>query len=118
MQKINDPSQVEDVTIRSFFQQRFEQLEGDISDTEFILVDSGDSLESLESGTGCALFSCWCSEAVYGDEDYQPSFEFIEQHQQCHEMLFVTSDDFNVIIVVPIADDIDIALSMFCREYS
>ncbi len=79
MQKINDPSQVEDVTIRSFFQQRFEQLEGDISDTEFILVESGDSLESLESGTGCALFSCWCSEAVYGDEDYQPSFEFIEQ---------------------------------------
>ena len=75
MQKISDPSQVEDLAIRSFFQQRFEQLEGDITDTEFILVDSGDSLESLESGTGCALFSCWDNR---GQTTFNPS------HNDCY----------------------------------
>ena len=99
MQKISDPSQVEDLAIKSFFQQRFEQLGGDITDTEFILVDSSDS---LESGTGCALFSCWCSEAVFGDEDYQPSFEFIEQHQQCHELLFNNWGQSKVIFLITV----------------
>lgn len=86
---------------------------------ELIVVESGDNPASLESNCGCWITTDVFSEARYGDADFTPSFEWLEHHPGCFEMLFVISDDgFGTVLFIPDTPDIDPVLLSFCREYA
>ena len=86
-------------------------------DANFILVESFDSIEALEQSTGCPIITSWFSDAVYPHEDFAPSFEFIEEHHDFYEMVFVLTDDNTTVLIVPKSGS-DPLLSALCQEFS
>lgn len=117
MLRVTNPNEVIDLGIRALLVDRFNQLEGVIDDTAFFVVEPFDTVDEIETKTGCPLVSSWFDTAVFGEEDFIPSFDFIEEHRHCFEMLFNTSDDATVVILVPKVR-IDATLLALCRTYS
>ena len=117
MQKVTNPNDVVDLPIRALLQLRFDQLEGVITDTEFFVVEANDTVDEIEAETGCPIVTSWFGDEVFGDDDFVPSFDFIEEHRHCYEMMFNTSDDGTVVILVP-KERVDARLLALCSQYA
>ena len=105
--------------------QRISELrlsaEGSLSGIgEFIIVEPGDTIIVLEKASGCSITTDLVSEVHYGSPDFVPSFEWLEHHhdEHCFEMLFITTDDFFTVFLIPDDPGIDPELLSLCREYS
>jgi hypothetical protein len=83
----------------------------------FILVESSDSIDDLEASTGCPIVTSWFSNAVYPHEDFAPSFEFVEEHHDFYEMVFVLTDDNTTVFIIP-KEKVDSLLLSLCQEFS
>ena len=83
----------------------------------FILVEPNDTVDDLEQFTGCPIITSWFSDAVYPHEDFAPSFEFIEEHHDFYEMVFVLTDDNTTVFIVPKSGSDPLLLAL-CEEYS
>ena len=86
-------------------------------EAQFILVESFDSIDDLEQFTGCPIVTSWFSNAVYPHEDFAPSFEFIEEHHDFYEMVFVLTDDHTTVFIIP-KEKVDPLLLSLCQEFS
>ena len=86
-------------------------------DANFILVDSDDTVDDLEQFTGCPIVTSWFSDAVYPHEDFAPSFEFVEEHHDFYEMVFVLTDDNTTVFIIP-KEKVDPLLLSLCQEFS
>ncbi len=86
----------------------------------FVVVEPSDSIGSIEEASGCCLSTDPFGENHYGDDDFVPSFEWLEHHipEQCFEIAFMMTDDYFVAVFVPDDPGIDPELLRFCREYS
>jgi hypothetical protein len=107
---LRDPQQLTQVVqpeIKAFLRQRFH----DISNPEpydpdehgfFILVEPGDTSEQIESDTGYSLSKSLFNGTVYGDPDFMPDFEYLEDHVGFYEAVFIFTDSgFAVVMIVP-----------------
>jgi len=55
----------------------------------------------------------------YGESDFTPSFEALEEHSHCFEMLFILSDNgFGIALFIPKHPGIDADLLAMCAEYA
>ena len=124
---LRDPSAVSsipDPILHSLVEQRFEDIcAGDDYDADLhgfmIVAESGDTVELLEKVSGCPILRSYIGTAQYGDPGFRPSFECLEEHGTCYEMVFVPSDgDFGLIIFIPKHQGIDAELMAFCAEYA
>jgi hypothetical protein len=86
-------------------------------DARFILVEPHDTVDDLEMSSGCPIISSWFSDAIYPHEDFAPSFEFIEEHHDFYEMVFVLTDDNTTVLIVPKSGSDQLLLTM-CQEFS
>lgn len=115
---INDPD------LSDLIQQRFESIRSDDEDYDpdihgfIFLVQPGDSIAQVELATGCDLISDPFTSVQFGDPDFRPNFELLEEHAFCFEMVFVPGDgDFGIVIIIPKAG-IDPELLAFCQTYA
>ena len=83
----------------------------------FILVESTDTIDALETISGCPIVTSWFNDAIYPHEDFAPSFEFVEEHPHFYEMVFVLTDDNTTVLIIP-KDNIDSILLALCQEFS
>ena len=86
---LNDPSSITHPDIRRLVQQRFSEIEN----CQAILVEPGDSIAALEQAIEWPILGNLFDDTRYGNEDFAPSFEALEDHGYCYEMVFVFSDD-------------------------
>jgi len=86
-------------------------------DAQFILVELSDSIDELEQFTGCPIITSWFSDAIYPHEDFAPSFEFIEEHHDFYEMVFVLTDDNTTVFIIP-KEKVNPLLLKICEEFS
>ena len=86
-------------------------------DARFILVEPHDTVDDLEMSSGCPIVTSWFSDAIYPHEDFAPSFEFIEEHHDFYEMVFVLTDDNTIVFIVPKSGS-DPLLLKLCQEFS
>ena len=86
-------------------------------DARFILVEPHDTVDDLEMSSGCPIVTSWFSDAIYPHEDFAPSFEFIEEHHDFYEMVFVLTDDNTTVLIVPKSGSDPLLLTM-CQEFS
>ena len=85
---LRDPQQLTQVVqpeIKAFLRQRFHDIcapEPYDPDEHgfFILVEPGDTSEQIESATGYSLLKSLFNGTVYGDPDFTPDFEYLEDH--------------------------------------
>lgn len=110
-----DICDVEHDGIRCLLQKRFLQQCG----ATFFVVEPGDSIEDLETKTGCPIVTSWLDDARYGDEDFEPSWEYVEAFNDCYKMVFVLNDDSSAIcIIIPKDESINVQLRNLCEEYA
>ena len=82
----------------------------------FILVVDHDTIDELEMASGCPIITSWFSDTVYPHEDFAPSFEFVEEHHDFYEMVFVLTDDNTTVLIVPKSGSDPLLLAL-CEEY-
>ena len=123
---LRDPAllaHVEDAYIRDLITRRIEETTLEDDDEPiclFILAEPGDSVAALEQAGGVSITTAAFSQAKYGDPDFAPCFEVLEEHPgHCFEMVHVMGDgDEGVSTIVPDAVGIDPELLRFCRTYA
>lgn len=124
---LRDPSVASSITdndIRELVEQRFEDIcDGEAYEVDvhgfMIVVEPGDSTEELEEGSSCPILRSYIGNARYGDPEFKPVFECLEEHDACYEMVFVPGDgDFGVVIFIPKHPCVDSDLLMLCAEYA
>ena len=117
-------SSIADNDLRELVEQRFEDIcDGEKYEADLhgfmIVVDPGDSVDVLEEESGCPILRSYIGNARYGDPEFKPVFECLEEHASFYEMVFVPGDgDFGIVIFIPKADGIDSNLLAMCAEYA
>ena len=128
MRLLTDPKAVAsvasivDAELRALLKQRFQamsQYQGR-SDPEagyFVIVDSDDTPETLEQVTGCPINHGWFDDALYGDEDFVPAWEWLAEHASYFEMVFILSEATIVLLIAKHAN-INPLLLKLCQSYA
>lgn len=129
MRVLRDPKQaeqVEDKAISRLLTQRFidicqdDEPYDELTHGYFVLVEPGDTVKALELETGCPIVSGYLEDSpCYGEEGFTHSFECVEEHPCCYEMVFVIDDGgFGVILLIPKQPGIDPKLLELCAAYA
>ena len=115
---------IADSDIRNLVERRFDEiLAGEAYDYDrhgyMIVVEANDSVKALEKETGCGILHNFFDDARFGDPEFTPSFEALEEHASCYEMVFILNDDgFGIDIYIPKQPGIDADLLAMCAEYA
>ncbi len=124
---LRDPSQLANVInpeIRDLLQQRFREIcDPEPYDPEmhgqFFLVQPGDSAESLAEETGINLFGSLFDEAVFGDPDFTPYFEYLIDNGSSFEAVFILTDSgYASVFIIPKAEGVDRRILELCAEFA
>ncbi|MBL0422383.1 hypothetical protein JI739_18690 [Ramlibacter sp. AW1] len=127
MQVLTDPEQVASVRhaeVRLLAQRRFAMLEEDEPFDPnamgyFLVVEPGDSVARLNERLGFDLLANRYTSARFDTPDFTPSFEVLEKHRTCYEIVFVLSDDgYGVEVFVPKEEGIDQELLAMCAMHA
>lgn len=83
-----------------------------------IVVQAGDALPEIEAEAGVPLATNLVTGARLGEEEFEPSFEYVERHGCWLEAVLILSDDgFGVVLLVPDRIDSDPALLALLRRH-
>ena len=84
-----------------------------------VVVEPGDQLDQLKREAGLDVLADVFGESRFGDADFAPAAEAIEDHDACFEIVFVLNDDaFGLTVFVPKADGVDPQLLDMCRRFA
>ncbi len=117
-------NQVHQPEIKTFLHQRFHDIcHPEPYDPEehgfFILLQAGDTSESIESETGQSPTKSMFTDTVYGDADFTPDFEYVEDHGSFFEAVqIVTDGGFAMVFIIPKEEGIDAAILALCHEFA
>ena len=126
MRRLHSPDDLaglDDPALAHVMRQRFAELStyDDFSFdelAEFWLVESGDTVETLEEATRLPIAHGWSSDARYPDPDFAPAWEVLQAHPSGYEMVFVTSDSgYGTVLWIP-QQGTDPTLLAMCAEYA
>lgn len=99
-------------------QQRFAEISAD-GDVHFVIVQVGDIVAEIEQQCGFPILRNWFDDTCFGDADFTPCFEVLEEHRRCYEMVFILNDDgYAIDIFIPKVIDIDPELLAMCKQYA
>jgi hypothetical protein len=108
-----------DARLAALLLLRQEQLGGEIAPhAHFIVIQPGDRPRWLEDALGFSILRNPGDGTRWGDPDYSPGFEFIEDHGFCFELTFELTTDFTHAVFVENAPGVNPKLLEFCRTYS
>ena len=84
---------------------------------QFIVMASRDTVIELEAALGFSIRVNRFDGCRYGEPDFLPSWEVIEEHTYWYEVIYVLSDDgFGIVIFVP--KDADTELIEMLQHYT
>lgn len=128
---LRDPTAVSSIAelepypdIRHLVQQRFTEIcDGEPFDPDLmgymIVVEPGDTVDALEEETSCRIMRNLFDDVRFGDPEFDPSFEALEDHGSCFEMVIILNDDgFGIAIFIPKTAGIDAELLALCEHYA
>ena len=115
---------IADPDVRRLVCTRFHQItDGEVYDYdrhgELIVVEPGDSVAALEEESGCSILENPYDGTHFGDAEFSPVFEAIEEHAGCYEIVAILTDDgFGVALFVPKRPGIDASLLALCARHA
>lgn len=124
---LRDPKQLADMVdpaIKALLQIRFHNIcDPEPYDPDlhgyFVLVQPGDTAESIEEKTGINLLGSLFSDEVYGDPDYRPDFEYLMDQGHFFEAVYIANDSgFAEVFIVPKEEGIDERILRLCHEFA
>lgn len=112
---IRDPSslsQLNDHAVRELIRRRMDEYGDDAGLATFVAVEPGDPIDSLDAQLGFPILSNRFDGRRHGEPDFAPSFEVLEEHPGCYQMVFILADyGDGVLVFVPKHDGVDGRLS-------
>ena len=117
---IQNPSQLPLIIHPDILKQvalRLAQL-GSTLPTPMIIMQTGDSLSSIEKEIGFSILTNLFDDISYPDPDFVPSCEVLEDHGGCYEMLFIFCDGEEVVEIFIPKTGVDTALLSMCADFS
>jgi len=118
-----DAERISDLSIRGLVLLRFAQVcAGEPYDADrhgtFAVIEPGDSVDEFERQTGCPVLHDTFFEVRFGDPDFVPAAEAIEDHGVCYELVYVLSDDGGgILLFLGKVDGVDPELLAMCAKY-
>ena len=108
-----------DLRLKQLLIERRDQLGGNITDkARFVIVQPGDNPNALEAELSFSVFQNPGDGTRFGDPDFTPGWEWIEDHGFCFELVFIFTDDgFAHVALIQNAQGIDPELLKLCRLY-
>jgi len=106
---------ISDPNIRQLVQRRFVQLgeEGNC----LIVIEPNDSIAEIDQVLGHPVLHNLLNDIPFGHPDYSPSYEVLEDHGQCYEMVFIFCDDGGgVALFIPKDKGVNSCLLRLCEE--
>jgi hypothetical protein len=109
-----------DERIKRLLTMRRDQLGGDITDlAHFVIVQLDDTAGDLQRAIGFSVFRNAGDGSVFGDPDFTPGWEWIEDHGFAYELCFIMDDSgFAHVVIVPRTGGTEATLINFCRQYA
>lgn len=110
--------------LRLLVEQRFVEMSaGEPFDADhhgyMIVFEPGDTVVALDKESSIPILRNLFDDSQYGDPDFAPVFEALEEHASCYEMVFILNDDgFGIEVFIPKVAGIDDALLAMCAEYA
>lgn len=120
----DDLAGISDPVIQALVRLRFAQLAeyDDYTLDElgsFWLVEPGDDFSTIEAISGCPIGSDLFYDVSYGHPDFSPSFEVLENHATCWELVWIFNDGgYGTALFVPKQPEVDAQVQRFCREFA
>ena len=119
----DEATRIADPAIRRLVEMRFMQVcAGELYDADrhgyMLVVEPGDTLQTIERESGVPVLTDLFGEARFGDPEFTPAAEVIEEHSNCYELVFIFSDDGGVEIFVPKAAGVDPELRAMCAQFA
>ena len=96
---------------------RLSQL-GSTLTAPMIIMQTGDSLSSIEEEIGFSILTNLFDDICYPDPEFMPSCEVLEDHGGCYEMLFLFSDGEEAIEIFIPKTGVDTSLLSMCADFS
>jgi hypothetical protein len=111
-----------DTALVSILARRSEQLSLDVEElaqfAHFLVIQPGDSLGGITAELGFSPLSNFADGKRFGDPDFMPSWEWIEDHGGWFELTYVLSDDgFGWILLVQDSEGVESELLALCRQH-
>lgn len=109
-----------DPRIKNLLRKRRDQLGGGITDqAHFVLVQGGDALPDLEQALSFSVFQNAADGSQFGDANFTPGWEWIEDHGCCFELVFMFDDSgFAHVVLVEKAGGVNPELLSLCATYA
>lgn len=98
---------------------RQQQLGGEIDGiARFVIVQARDRPCWLEETLGFSIFQNAGDGTCYGDPDYSPGFDTLEDHGFAYELTFDGTTDFTHVVIIEKAPGVHPDLLRFCATYA
>lgn len=110
-----------DPRLKRLLRDRVRQLDVDdlSSVARFVIVQPGDTIADADRALGFSILQNLGDAARYGDLDFSPGWEWIEDHGHTYELVFIFTDDgFAHVVLVANAPGISTNLLNLCRAYA
>ncbi|QYE35129.1 hypothetical protein KZX46_20855 [Polymorphobacter sp. PAMC 29334] len=83
----------------------------------FLIVEPGDSADAIDAELGFSVLQNLVDETGFGNPDFTPSWEWIEDHGGWFELVFILTDDgFAHVLFVEDREGVDADLLAACRH--
>jgi hypothetical protein len=111
-----------DTSLKQLLKLRAEQLvEGDHNSfgrwAHMTVVEPPDALSAIETEVGFPVLTNLIDGTRFGDPDFTPSWEWIEDHGGWFELVFILTDDgFAHVLFVEDREGVDADLLAACRQ--
>ena len=108
-----DATRIANSEVRRLVEQRYAEVcAGEPYDYDshgsMIVVEPGDTVAALEREGSCCILHNLFDDTRYPDPDFSPSFEALDEHAGCYEMLFILNDEgFGITYFIPKAAGTD-----------
>ena len=117
-------STIDDPELRTLIEKRVQTL-AEFDDYElhelvnFLVVEPGDALHALDMQLGFPILQNRFDGSRFGDPGFTPSFDLLEEHAGCYEIVFVVSDDgFGIEVFVAKDPGVPSELLAMCVAYA
>ncbi|MBA3510455.1 hypothetical protein [Sphingomonas sp.] len=108
-----------DLRLKRLLIERRDQLGGEIAGhARFVLFGARDRPCWLEEALGFSIFQNAGDGTWYGDPDYSPGFDTLEDHGFCYELTFEFTADFTHVILIERVPGVHRDVLEFCAKYA
>ena len=110
-----------DPRLKRLLRNRIQQLNVEDLSTaaRFVIVQPGDTITDLDQALGFSILKNVADGSRFGDPDFTPGWEWIEDHGFCHELVFILTDDgYAHVVFVQRESGINADLLNFCATYA